>query len=477
MKLGIRILLSFLLIFGLGIYYLTSGEMRKIRYRYLEGVEDPLGDQARILASFIADDMEEGAFSREKLRRIFDRTYRELFLARIYDLNKTRVDMRIYITDASGMVIFDSMDGKDEGADYSSWRDVHLTLKGEYGARSSGDDPARPELRILYVAAPIHVNGEIAGVLTVAKPTTNINDFLEMAKSRMMKRSIAVLLLVAGFSIFVIFLITRPIKLLTRYANKIRKGEKAALPGLDKTEIGEMGRALEKMREALEGRKYVEKYVQTLTHEIKSPISAIQGASELLEEEMPASHRRRFLANIRGEMERIERLVERMLALSSLENLDRIEEKKTTSFNALVDNVVERMAPTLSNNKITLLQHPAPGIEIACDPFLLRQLISNLVRNAIDFSSPGDEIEIIYRRDGERLRFILQDQGPGVPEFAMEKIFDRFFSLQRPGAGKKSTGLGLNFAKEIAALHNGEIRLENRSGKGARAILILPCAS
>ncbi len=475
MKLGIRILLSFLLIFGLGLYYLTSGEMDKVRYRYLEGVEDPMVDQARILAAFVADDMENETFSREKMHRIFKRTYGEFFSARIYDLNKISVDMRVYITNKSGIVLFDSMFEDNEGEDYSRWRDVYWTLKGRYGARSSMDDPDHPDLRNLYVAAPIHVKGEIAGVLTVAKPTTNINNFLKTAKSRMMRRSLVVLLLVTGASIFVILVLTRPIKLLTRYANKIREGEKAVLPGLDKTEIGEMGRALEKMREALEGKKYVEKYVQTLTHEIKSPISAIKGASELLEEDMPASHRGRFLANIRGETERIERLVERMLALSSLEKRDGLEEKKITSFGELVDGVLERMAPTLSKKKIALVRRPAPEIEIACDPFLLKQLISNLLQNALDFSAPGDEIEIAYQEDKEDLRFTLRDQGPGVPDFAMEKIFDRFFSLQRPGNGKKSTGLGLNFVKEIAALHGGEIRLENRPGKGARAILTLPC--
>ena len=116
------------------------------------------------------------------------------------------------------------------------------------------------------------------------------------------------------------FLITKSIKLLTKYANDIREGKKAELPKLDNSEIYEMGRSFEKMREALEGKKYVEQYVQTLTHEIKSPISAIRGASELLEEDMTPEQRLRFLLNIQSESKRIQQLLERMLALSSLEN-------------------------------------------------------------------------------------------------------------------------------------------------------------
>ena len=69
---------------------------------------------------------------------------------------------------------------------------------------------------------------------------------------------------------------------------------------------------------------------------------------------------------------------------------------------------------------------------------------------------------------------IVEDEGPGIPDFARQRVFEKFFSLRRPHTGEKSTGLGLNFVKEIAELHGGSIRLENRQSKGARAILTLP---
>jgi two-component system sensor histidine kinase CreC len=68
----------------------------------------------------------------------------------------------------------------------------------------------------------------------------------------------------------------------------------------------------------------------------------------------------------------------------------------------------------------------------------------------------------------------VDDEGPGIPDQYQEKVFDKFFSLQRPDTGKKSTGLGLNFVREVATLHGGEIRLENLPGKGLRAVLSLP---
>jgi two-component system sensor histidine kinase CreC len=108
------------------------------------------------------------------------------------------------------------------------------------------------------------------------------------------------------------------------------------------------------------------------------------------------------------------------------------------------------------------------------DPFLLHQALSNLLQNAIDFSTARGSIRIAATTGSDRVSIIVEDEGPGIPDFAKERVFERFFSLQRPGTGKKSTGLGLNFVKEVALLHGGEIRLENLPEGGLRAILSLP---
>ena len=77
-------------------------------------------------------------------------------------------------------------------------------------------------------------------------------------------------------------------------------------------------------------------------------------------------------------------------------------------------------------------------------------------------------------RDGGQLSVSVEDEGPGIPEYAKDRIFERFYSLARPDTGRKSTGLGLNFAKEIAALHKGTVAIENRPGRGLRATFTIP---
>ena len=474
MKLGTRILVGFLLIFVGAFYYLTHGFLKDIRYRYLEGVEDVLVDQARILATIVSQEMEAGRYTAQTMRRIFDAAHATRFSAQIYQLTKTNVDLRVYITDENGIIIFDSRGEATLGADYSKWRDVYLSLKGKYGARSSDDDPLNPASNVLYVAAPITVQDNIVGVLTVGKPTTNINNFLEIAKAKVLRKSVLAGLCVVLLSTALIVFIVRPIKLLTRYADDVRMGNKASLPKLDRSEIGDMGRAFNKMRDALEGKKYVEHYIQTLTHEIKSPISAIQGAAELLEEDMPEAEKTRFLTNIHSESNRIRRLVERMLHLSTLESMNDLERRENFVVNRLIETVLERFNPVIAQKNLKLNGPETEDIRLAGDAFLMEQAISNLIQNAIDFSPDHKQITISVKPKTEHVAIVVEDEGPGIPDFAMNRIFQKFFSIQRPLSGKKSTGLGLNFVRKIAELHNGDICLENRSPHGVRAILSLP---
>lgn len=474
MKLATRIFFAYLLITAICFCYPVSHFIRDLRMFFLESVEDPLADQANILASIIGSRIEAGNFEPEDLYAAFEDIYARNLPVVIYGFPKTRVDQRVYMTDASGKVVFDSLDRRNIGKDYSEWWNVSRTLKGEYGARTTRGNPEDPVSTVLHVGAPILVNGKIAGVLTVAKPTTNINAFINKEKPKILRLWYIAAALAIVLSLLVSIWLTHPIKRLTRYANKARDGKRSTLPPLGTSELRDMGLALENMREALEGKKYVEHYIHTLTHEIKSPLSAIRGAAELLEEEMPAEKRARFLSNIRTEAGRIQDLVDRMLELSELETRQTLYNEETFTLDSLIKTVLESKDPILSRKGIHLMLEVDERIRITGDSFLLHQALSNLIQNSIDFSMPGEWITISSRMEHGRLRLKVDDEGPGIPHHYREKVFDKFFSLQRPDTGKKSTGLGLNFVREVATLHGGEIQLENLPEKGLRAVLSLP---
>ena len=118
----------------------------------------------------------------------------------------------------------------------------------------------------------------------------------------------------------------------------------------------------------------------------------------------------------------------------------------------------------------------APG-ELAWvegEAFLLRRAIGNLLANALDFSPEGGLVRVELLQRSRGVDIVVRDQGPGIPDYADARVFEKFYSLARPHSNKKSTGLGLPFVKEIAELHHGRVALRNGDGGGAVATLSLP---
>lgn len=473
MKVSTRIFFCYLLISAACLYYPFDWVLDTMRTRYLEGVEDPLVDQANTLAAAIELEMDLGTFDPQKWQTAFQHAYRREVGAKIYRLVKNQVDMIVYITDAKGTVILHSLDPSHVGQDYSAWRDVHRTLIGEYGARTSRHEQYDLHSSVLYVAAPLRVDGEIRGVLTVGKPTTNITWFVDNAKLQIVAIATVALLAAGLLGSLAARWITVPIKRLTDYANTIRNGERADFPQLGKSEIGEMGRAFEQMQEALEGKRYVEQYIQNLTHEIKSPLSAIRGAAELLGEPMEEEQKKRFFANICNESLRIQKIIDRMLDLSALESRNRLSKVEMVQLHSLVTTILEGMEPLLTGKRIRATVESSEDIGVEGDSFLLHQAVENLIQNAADFSGEDSAITIRVEDQDQLVRISVVDEGTGIADFGEERIFEKFFSLPRPDTNRKSTGLGLNFVREVAQLHGGEIHLENRPGKGAEAALTI----
>jgi two-component system sensor histidine kinase CreC len=106
--------------------------------------------------------------------------------------------------------------------------------------------------------------------------------------------------------------------------------------------------------------------------------------------------------------------------------------------------------------------------------FLLRQAVANLLDNAIDFSPAGGRLTLSLERTAATVCLCIRDQGPGIPDYALPRLFERFYSVPRPDTGERSSGLGLNLVQEAARLHRGTIELRNLSEAGAEARLCLP---
>jgi two-component system sensor histidine kinase CreC len=207
---------------------------------------------------------------------------------------------------------------------------------------------------------------------------------------------------------------------------------------------------------------------------MKSPIAAIRGAAEILEDAPPGPDRERFLHNIDSQSARLVAMIDKMLALAAVEHRQALENVETVDVAALVGEAIEAVEPRLGRKGLRVeiaMEASAPMVQ--GDRFLLGQALANLLDNAADFSPQGGVIRLRLLRQGKLLLLQVCDEGPGIPDFAHERVFDRFYSLPRPDGGR-SSGLGLSFVREVAALHGGSIRLVNRDGPGAMAELSLP---
>jgi two-component system sensor histidine kinase CreC len=437
-------------------------------------MEESLVDTATILSAVVSERAGDEGNGVARLRKVFDDVARREFEARIYQLTKTNVTLRVYVTDAAGIVLFDSAGGGAEGEDYSRWNDVRRTLRGRYGARSTRSDPKDPATSTLHVAAPVIVGDRIDGVVTVCKPVVTSSLFIQSARRKIIVAACFAALAVALLGYITSAWVTRPIRQLTAYATKVRDGHRAALPDLGRTEIGVMGRALDEMRTALEGKEYVEHYVQTLTHELKGPLSAIQGAVELMQEDMPVEQRERFLKNVKQEAERMQRVVERLLLIAAVEARRELQDVEPVHMGTLVEDVVESMRPAFVAKGVHLATERAGDPVREGERFLLRQALSTLLQNALDFSPRGGSVVVATADDDDGAKVSVSDEGPGVPDYALNRVFESFYSLPRPDTGEKSSGLGLTFARGVAELHGGSLTIENRPHKGAVATLRLP---
>lgn len=475
MSLTSRILLSLALMALAGFACLLNPILDRVERQYLEATEEPMVDVAEILAALLSNQPEAELLAPEAWRLGMEAAKAKPLNAKIYNLMKDKVLMDFYITDINGTVVYDSGNAAEVGDDFSIYYDVYRTLKGEYGARSSRLDEADPTSSIMYVGAPIVNDDTIVGVLSVYKPQRSMLLFIIETKRRLVTLGFGAMVLVLLLGWLLSKWVTQPLRRLTDYAAAVSKGERPKAPVMPGYHLRILGETTEAMREALENRKYVESYVQSLTHEMKSPIAGIRGASELLHEDLPEEKRMQFLGNIKSESLRLQNLVDQLLALASLENRTELGTPTKVSLGNLVRRVVNQHQSNLLEKGVTFSLDPVENVMINGEEFLLETALNNLVQNALDFSPSGGVVKLSIEKQGSVVQLIVTDEGSGIPEFALARIFDRFYSLPRPSSERKSSGLGLCFAKEAVELHRGRLSLENRiDASGVRAMIVLP---
>ena len=440
---------------ALGFILMMALVLRDVRLRYVESMRRTLADTAAFLGASVMQDMPADDTWPRKLATLPSNA----------DL------LRVFACDRAGRVMFDSARGGDVGKIYALTARPAADVAGRVADAGEISEVENGELR---VAAPVRRAGELIGWVGVGRPLSTVVEAVTRARWRLVWSlgAIAAVMVVAGW--WISSKITHSIERLTDYALAVRDGKNVAPPASRANEVAALVRAFEEMRVALEGKAYVERYTQALAHEFKAPLSAIRGAAELLAENPPEPERAKFIANLRAESERLRLIVDRLLELAALESRRAGTAMTEVELMGVICEVQSAAAGTAGARKIKIDCDQAVEARVRGEHFLIAQALGNLVQNALEFSPAPGEVTIALRTEAGRALVIVEDTGPGVPDFARERVFERFYSLPRPDTGRKSSGLGLSIVHEIARLHGGEVTLVNRADGGARAVFSVP---
>lgn len=480
---SLRAFVVYFLILGTLLWFTLDNAIERLNDGMRQSAESVMVDIANLMASLIETDLASDktpTISTAQLEQLFVDVKNRSFEAKIYQITKTNVDTEIYVSDAIGQVIYDS-EGLNVGQDYSRWLDVKRTLEGEYGARTSYrfSDATEPEdEKIMVVAAPVQMAGQIVGVVSVVKSIDSLEGYLLTESSQLKQYALILLLLALGIGYVISMWFTGSLRRLSDYADTMAAGRPAHAPGFMDLRFKQLADSLTRMRAQLDGKEYVEDYIHSLTHELKTPITSIRGAVELLNEDLPVEDRKKFVGNINTSNRRMARLVDKMLSLAKLEGLSELVDPSEFDLMPTLDRLLLEREPQTQKRHLTISRPENESFVMFGDKLLISQAVANLLDNAIDFCTESGHLKIDVEVSSKQYSIGVHNQGDAIPDFALSRMFERFFSLPRPSSERspnavKSTGLGLSFVQEIMKLHKGSVTVSN-SKDGVQAWLIWP---
>lgn len=459
MSIFLRIWGAFAIVLLLGAYLTVSALQQQIKPSVKKSIEDTLADNANLMSSLLVEDFKQQRIAQPEFNQKIQAVLARQLQAPIWEYQKATVNQQLYITNDKGIVIYDSR-GIALGQDYSQWNDVYLTLQGHYGARTSRSNLQDDSSSVMYVAAPIIDGQRIIGVLTLIKESKVMLPFIQQAQYDMYQRGLIVALFALFLSALVAWWLRHAIYLVAQYALNLNAQQRKTLHFWAANELNQLVVAIDKMRLELEGKDYIENYVHSLTHELKSPLTAIKASAEFLQDELPNDKRQQFSHNITQQTDKLQQLIERLLVLARLEKQQHLQ-AETIDLSVLIEHVLAQKMPQIKQQKINLIHTINQAIYIKGEHFWLEQALSNVLDNAIEFTPPHKNITLHLIQQPHQIKITLHNQGSFIPDYALARVFERYYSLPRPNSQRKSTGLGLTLVQEVMVLHQGQVSIQN----------------
>jgi len=352
---------------------------------------------------------------------------------------------------------------------------------------------------IVSVGVPIQRAGVVRGALLLSTQGGDIDAVIASERWAILRFFLVLAVVMFVLSMSLAGTIAEPVRKLAEAAERVRRGIKSRQQIPDFTarsdEIGHLSHALRDMTQALYNRiDAIESFAADVAHELKNPLTSLRSAVEILPRVKAGASRDRLLEVIQHDVRRLDRLISDISDASRLDAELARNDAEPVDLVALLGAVVAMAedSPRRNGVKVRLIVEGGAGASDKGGPRTgrfcvlghdsrLAQVMTNLIDNARSFSEPGGEVRVALRRlrvdpdadldnEGERIVITVEDDGPGIPPHALERIFERFYT-DRPDQGfGQNSGLGLSISQQIVEAHRGRIWAENRPAPaGARA--------
>jgi two-component system sensor histidine kinase ChvG len=454
----------------------------------------------------------------------------------------TPTHTRARIFDSTGHMLLDSQtlsprNARSEAADSATedttflerlWDSIRVAFRGpealQPNYRWSTDGMSLPEVAramhgktsamtrvnatgetIVSVGVPIQRGAAVRGALVLSTRGGDIDKVIASERWGLLRFFLVIAGVMLVLSLSLANTIGEPVRKLADAAERVRRGIKSRQQIPDFTdrsdEIGHLSRALGEMTQAMYGRiDAIESFAADVAHELKNPLTSLRSAVETLPRIKSDPSRLRLMEIMQHDVRRLDRLISDISDASRLDAEMARVDSAPVDIAQLVRAVVSMLGDSPRSRGVSLKLRIEPGADGGRPNYFvmghdsrLAQVVTNLVDNACSFSQPGAEVRVTLRRAGderERVEIVVEDDGPGIPDHALERIFERFYT-DRPNEGfGENSGLGLSISRQIVQAHSGRLWAENRPlppgapteddegaprhGAGARFVVNLP---
>ncbi|MBC7318409.1 HAMP domain-containing protein [Candidatus Bipolaricaulota bacterium] len=340
--------------------------------------------------------------------------------------------------------------------------------------RCTTDDPVLRE-RSQTLGIPILAGNQIVGTLVPIDPaalTPLEEEFLSSVRRAALASGAVALGLALILGTVLATHLVSPLRNLIHATERIAQGDLAhRVVVRTRDELGKLAQSFNRMAEALQRAEAARRqFLADVAHELRTPLAVIRGNLEaLLDGAFPLTPE--SLAPVYEETLHLGELIEDLRTLTLADTGHLPLEREKVELGELVEGVVEAVRPVAKEEGVEVVLSREPNLWVSVDPRRIRQVLGNLLSNALRYSPPGSTITVSARRQGNEIWVSVQDQGPGIPEEDLPHIFERFYKADKSRA-EGGTGLGLAIAKEIVAAHGGRIWAENSGG--ARFTFAIP---